>query len=216
MKRLSLSLIVVAMISLSPHVFSQQPTTMKRIVFHDVDIKKSSGVAMAEFRKVLIADPGYLRAELIVNGQTRYMLIRNKSELWEANPQTQEARLRDTAVETLSLSLFESPEPPDIQALKIGSEVEFFKSRGAEKVGEEMIDSVPTVVYEYDTLGTKLRLWQHDEAGLPVQIGIESPHNEYKVRYNVYMTEVPFDPVAFRVPERPVQQEPDTTGFQGE
>lgn len=216
MKKLSLSLIVVAIVFLSPHVFSQQPKTMTRIIFRDVDIEKNAGTAMGQFRKVLIAEPGYLRAELLVNGQPQYMLIRNQEELWEANARTQEAVLRDTTVQTLSLSLFNAPEPPEIQALKIGNEVNYFMERKAERVGNELIDSVPTAVYEYDTLGTTLKLWMHEEAKLPVQIGIESPHNEYKVRYNVYMTEVPFDSVAFRVPDRPKEPETDSLGSIGQ
>lgn len=202
------AMIAVVLAFLSSRADDQQPLTMKRIVFHEERSNVPQDSTQQVYRKILIAGPHYLRAEVLNGGQPVHMLIRNRQELWEADPIKKTAILRDTAVKNMSLSLFSKSKETIIQGLQIGKEIEFFKQTNARQLQDEKLDSLNCKVYVLDTANTRMRLWVDKGKQVPVQIDITSPENEYKVRYDVYMTDVPFDSTVFRVPERSkVQQD---------
>ncbi len=130
------------------------------------------------------------------------LLIANAPDAWLINRTTRTGSHMVDPGPTFNVlfPVFQGGAPASLQRMQMGREVEFFQTRNAEVLPDEVIEGVACKVLKLEVADTTATLWIDKNSSLPRQARMRTPKVEYAVRYDVYRVDGPLDMALFAKP----------------
>ena len=130
------------------------------------------------------------------------LLIANAPDAWLINRTTRTGSHMVDPGPTFNVlfPVFQGGAPGSLQRLQMGREVEFFQTRNAEALAEEVIEGVACKVMKLELADTTATLWIDKNSSLPRQVRMRTPKVEYAVRYDIYRNDGTVDMALFAKP----------------
>lgn len=178
------------------------PATMTRVVYRFAGDNIPQDSHLARPRKLWRAGDTHLRLELSRGEEAPLVYITHSPNSWTWNRAegTLKHEVDPGPTYAVILRAFSPPPAPELAALQLGKEAEFFASRDATSGPDSEIDGIPVSSQIVEIPPHTVTLYRHRSEGRPVQLSLKTPNAEYHVRYDLYEVELPTDAALFAPP----------------
>lgn len=197
-------LLLLAVLCMAPFVARADEPKMLHIEYQLVAFGLAPDSFGAQPKKLWRVADTHLRLEEVKNPETKEqrLVIVAQPDIWVIDRMTSRGRHEVDPGPTYKVKfpVFTADGADEILALEMGSEVEFFRERGAKEVGEKTVADVKCMESVMELAGRKISLYTRKSDGVPFQVAVLLGDRAVAVRYLRYERGLAVDKALFAPP----------------